>query len=151
LAWAAGFFDGEGTIRTDSKKGGGYPRAEMTINQCCLDPLTRFHNIVGFGNINGPYKVNTPGRTPIYRWQVSGAYRVQAIVAMLWMFLSEPMQDEAAHVLKTMHWEHQESSTPWKFRTCKRGHSYEGNRTKWGQCRECMRPGAEQGAPSRHR
>jgi hypothetical protein len=139
LAWAAGFFDGEGWIRTDPKKGGGHARAEMGINQCCIEPLTRFQGIIGFGNINGPYKVNVPGRTPIYTWSVSGAYRTQAIVAMLWEFLSQPMRDEAAYVLKNMYWESQASSVPWKYRTCKRDHPYEGNRTKWGQCRACMR------------
>jgi hypothetical protein len=67
LAWAAGFFDGEGWANR-SKRG-----VASRINQAGLDGipevLTKFQRIVGVGRIHGPIIVE--GRQPLYYWEVT--------------------------------------------------------------------------------
>ena len=85
------------------------------------------------GTVTGPHPRS--GGNPYYRYDVSGAVKVQAVVAMLWAFLGTMKREQASEVLRNAHWER-----PLKNRTkCNRGHAYEGNRTKYGQCRECMK------------
>lgn len=67
LAWAAGFFDGEGWA---NRSGRG---VHSRINQAGLDGvpevLTKFQRIVGVGRIHGP--VITEGRQPLYHWEAT--------------------------------------------------------------------------------
>ena len=67
LAWAAGFFDGEGWANRQRR--GVHSR----INQAGLDGvpevLTKFHRIVGVGRIHGPVIVE--GRQPLYYWEAT--------------------------------------------------------------------------------
>jgi hypothetical protein len=67
LAWAAGFFDGEGWANR-SKRG-----VQSRINQAGLDGvpevLTKFRRIVGVGRLKGP--VIAEGRQPLYFWEAT--------------------------------------------------------------------------------
>jgi hypothetical protein len=67
LAWAAGFFDGEGW----ANRAGRGVRAR--INQAGPDGvpevLTKFRRIVGVGRIKGP--VTLEGRQPLYYWEAT--------------------------------------------------------------------------------
>ena len=67
LAWAAGFFDGEGWA---NRQGRG---VNSRINQASLDGtpevLTKFQRIVGVGRIHGP--VLAEGRQPLYYWDAT--------------------------------------------------------------------------------
>lgn len=76
LAWAAGFFEGEGCITTASK--GKYAR--LSISGVDKEPLDEFASIVGAGKVYGPYgPYQSAGqRSPIYQWAVQGgtAWRV---------------------------------------------------------------------------
>lgn len=55
LAWAAGFFDGEGHSRSDAKKYGTYIRLDIAQTKS-PELLERFHAAVGErGHICGPY------------------------------------------------------------------------------------------------
>lgn len=65
IAWAAGFYDGEGSTKKKyyhyvSKKGKPQKPNQnimMSVSQANLEPLERFKVAVGNkGNINGPYK-----------------------------------------------------------------------------------------------
>jgi hypothetical protein len=74
LAWAAGFFDGEGSVFCHKKE----PRLQVSISQ--IDPrvLDKFAEAVGLGKVYGPFKGSTP-QTP--RWNyviqnIEGAYAV---------------------------------------------------------------------------
>lgn len=66
LAWAAGFFEGEGTFtlqKSYERKDGShliYPRAQLTQRDESL--LWSFKNIVGVGSVTGPYPSSTSGR-----------------------------------------------------------------------------------------
>lgn len=89
LAWAAGFFDGEGT--TGFYRNGGYRRFVMSVPQNDPRPLERFHAAVeGLGYINWQ-RTGTN-----YVWQVQRFEHTQAVMALLWPFWSEPKREQAS-------------------------------------------------------
>ena len=54
LGWAAGFFDGEGSVTHERRPTGIYIR--LSVTQCGSDrELKEFARIVGRGRVNGPY------------------------------------------------------------------------------------------------
>lgn len=67
LAWAAGFFDGEGWANRSGR--GVHSRMNQASLDGIPDVLTRFHRIVGVGRIKGPVIVE--GRQPLYYWQAT--------------------------------------------------------------------------------
>ena len=86
LAWAAGLFDGEGSTSTYVPKGKTYPRRQMAVSQGGLPEqvpfvLTRFKNIVGVGNVTGPYE-------GLYYWKTTRKDAVDLVGALLWPYLS---------------------------------------------------------------
>lgn len=110
LAWAAGFFDGEGCVSGGLKLGGSKgtsnykarPYITLHCGQTDRYPLERFDAAVQhLGRFYGPY--NHKGKKTYHRpwWQYSASTfeKVQAIVAMLWPFLSEPKREQVGHVL----------------------------------------------------
>ena len=85
-AWAAGFFDGEGTIGAygDARR----PAVSMSLAQASdagvPDTLERFRLAVGAGEIYGPRTVPSPwSKLPQYRWQVHRFAEVERVVALL--------------------------------------------------------------------
>jgi hypothetical protein len=137
LSWSAGFFDGEGT--TGLSKG---RYARMSIHQVDRRPLDRFQSaVLGVGSVIGPYPHKNGRWQPIHQWRVSGS-GAQAVLAMLWPFLSEPKKEQARPVLEVM--SAYFSSPTWTDdsldgKACRRGHPAEKYRTQAGQCRMCMR------------
>ena len=90
VAWAAGFFDGEGTVSvgTDPRTG-RYSAINMEIPQSSAaglpDVLVRFHRIVGVGNVTGPHEPRSPwSRLPQYRWRSGALDDVEHVAALLW-------------------------------------------------------------------
>lgn len=73
LDWAAGFFDGEGTVgfwktsNKSKKTGFVYKRLAAAVAQNSRHTLEEFHKAVGLGKISGPYK-STNGPNSHYRW-----------------------------------------------------------------------------------
>jgi hypothetical protein len=71
IAWAAGFFDGEGTVRISSN------RNYLAVQQNKPEPLLKLQTIFG-GNVHGPYTrtrkafPNKP-QNPYWVWQINGA------------------------------------------------------------------------------
>lgn len=87
LAWAAGFFDGEGNIRFDPRPGRKRGWTQFQVAQQDRRVLDRFVAAIGFGEIYGPY--GPYGKTkPYYLLSIQGFERVQAAAAMLWRWLS---------------------------------------------------------------
>lgn len=79
LAWAAGFYDGEGSSKKiyyhyKTKKGIKKPPTKnivMSVSQAELEPLLRFKKAVdNIGHINGPYQYGTNKR-PYWIWSAS--------------------------------------------------------------------------------
>jgi hypothetical protein len=79
-AWAAGFYDGEGSSKkhkSQYKLKSGKRRIPnekvcMTVSQVHKDSLIRFQKAVnGIGRINGPYKYGA-NKKPYFIWSVAG-------------------------------------------------------------------------------
>ena len=94
LAWAAGFFDGEGSTYVC----GGESMA-LTIQQVIREPLERFRVAIGYEEapIYGPYmyKDNRSGR---YEVRVTGVTRVNAALDLLWPWLGAAKREQAESV-----------------------------------------------------
>ena len=103
LAWAAGFFDGEGCtmIRRDRRLGdptrAPTVNVGIAVNQVDRRVLDRLLAALGTGTIRGPYK--TPGGKDQWRYAADGFARVVAVVAILWPWLGEIKRDQARRVL----------------------------------------------------
>lgn len=99
VAWAAGLFDGEGWVGMARSGRAGYKYLRLAIGQAAPpDVLHRFKAAVGVGDVQGPYK-SKPGCKLHYQYRVRGFEKVQAVVAMLWPFLSRPKKDQAKDAL----------------------------------------------------
>lgn len=110
-AWAAGFFDGEGTIflrRTARHKGGTtgkyYPltTVEMAVAQVRPEPLRRFRKVIGFGKFGGPYNHKQKNHRPYYRWLTAGRPHCHEALSILWPYMSEPKKQQARKVWKLL-------------------------------------------------
>jgi hypothetical protein len=100
LAWAAGFFDGEGSIGHYPMRVDGRPSIRISISQVEAEPLLRFHRAVGhLGAVGGPYAKRPPSR-PQHRFSSASFEHVQAIVAMIWPWLSSVKRAQASMALR---------------------------------------------------
>ena len=150
LAWAAGFFDGEGNTSFGSKPtirrdGSVFKGVMVQIGQAesipgeCPEVLSRFKNAVGgIGVIMGPYPT---GHKPAWRYQASGFEASQAVIAMLWTFLGEVKKKQAKEKLQA--WLAQPRlSCGVKHDDCKGGHGWKNiSYTKKGYryCVDCSK------------
>jgi hypothetical protein len=102
LAWAAGLFDGEGTF-TESHGCQGpnrYVQHRAKLNMTDEDVVRRFHIAVGVGTVIAvPVPKKYPHYKPQWMWGVSRFEGVQAVIAMLWPFLSAPKRKRAKELL----------------------------------------------------
>lgn len=104
LAWAAGFFDGEGSTSCSPKiiKGRNYLFLCMQLSQVgelMPETLQRFRDAVGIGKIYGPYQPATSTRQPVWKWQVQAESDVKAVVEKLKPYLSEVKVAQATYCL----------------------------------------------------
>jgi hypothetical protein len=83
LAWAAGVFDGDGTVSGYPRKPGHSRAVQVTVYQATTPVLERFRDVVGgHGGIYGPYR----GR--LYHWTTKRLEAVAAVCEQLWPALS---------------------------------------------------------------
>jgi len=98
LAWAAGFYDGEGCICVQQPSG---VCLDIKIAQVDLRPLKRFLGAVCFGKIAGPYtRENRPKSKPFYYYRVNKWEDVQQVICCLWNWLSEPKKEQIVKCFK---------------------------------------------------
>jgi hypothetical protein len=102
LAWAAGFFDGEGwcgRLRTEGRRT-AQPHAR--VNQADPDgvpvALVRLREALGVGRIGGPYKKE--GRIDLYRWEVSSQGDVRSTLEHLSGHLGQVKLDQFTSALE---------------------------------------------------
>jgi hypothetical protein len=98
LAWAAGFYDGEGCTyaREAGRRQNRGSGIGMAIQQIDLRPLERFQSaVLGVGNLRGPYQhASAKGRSPMYSWAIYNWRDANAVIGLLWEFLSEPKRQQ---------------------------------------------------------
>jgi hypothetical protein len=81
LAWAAGFFDGEGWARKKKPRGVGAQINQAGVNGVPPSLLRFQASLGGLGRIGGP--VSQPGRKDLYHWVVSSKHDVAELVRLL--------------------------------------------------------------------
>lgn len=161
LAWAAGFFDGEGSTFVLGRK----KHPKISITQAPDPPdgtppkvLDRFYRAVGgIGNVEGPYYEKT-GKAKWF-YTAHGHEMVQAVIALTWNWLGGVKRDQAANALRRHREIPRGARNPGvRFGrplnvVCKRGHDYSdvvltpsGGRT----CRPCRNLSARENR-RRHR
>ena len=152
LAWAAGFFDGEGHVgasvgrfraRTEWGRRRETVRRDvyLVVGQVERQVLDRFRRAVGCGAVSGPYihpvMAKRGNEQPRYAFQTARFEHIQAIVVMLWTWLSPVKRAQAVAALTTMRMRstHQ--------RECRHGHprtpenTYVSGRGRYRSCRTC--------------
>lgn len=142
LAWAAGFYDGEGSTITQVESRDRRVTLQICVSQCDVGPLERFQRALGgIGAIYGPTPRPKPQWRPLYQFRINRFEHSQAAIAMLWRFLCEPKREQAAEAMQRYH---RERSQVYRFKNqqvCRNGHP----RDRWTlaagrtRCLECVR------------
>ena len=106
LAWAAGFFGGDGTVsacQASSENPARYLRARIAQAGPTGEPdvLRRFKAALNdAGSIRGPFNPNNPCRQPQYAWQASGSAGVELILQRLWSSLDDAKREQARRAIR---------------------------------------------------
>jgi hypothetical protein len=108
LAWAAGFFDGEGSTRATHDKRCKSCYIRIALPQIHREVLDRFQGAVGGkGKIYGPYKIRQSpnqgvysgrGRQPLFYWCVGHKQGIE-VINLLWPYLSTQKRIQATKAL----------------------------------------------------
>jgi hypothetical protein len=88
LAWAAGFFDGEGSTCLCNNS------LRLQVSQNELEPLERFRVAVGVGKINRRWRTNGFKDRWNYMYWVGGA-NAKTALDLLWPYLSSIKRRQA--------------------------------------------------------
>jgi hypothetical protein len=108
IAWAAGLFDGEGHTRANDAQKGSVPI--LSISQIDRGVLDRFRSaVVGLGTVHGPYgpyTSSTKNAKPHYVFRTSNYEHTQAVIALLWKYLSAVKRAQILGVLRRKRVEH---------------------------------------------
>lgn len=147
LAWAAGFFDGEGST-VIHRHGRDMPSIGLSISQSTGPALLlRFQRAAGgLGLVAGPYA--TKGGLPVHQFRTYGFTKVQAIVAMLWPWLGDVKRAQAVSRLDELAARQRDLITARE--ACTSGHRWVGDGAARGStfsinirgtkiCRICIR------------
>ena len=94
IAWAAGLYEGEGHIRSTTPHS---KSLQLLINMTDVEPLEQFRDTFAAGKVRGP----TPRGEykPIWHYGLYNFEQIQAIVAMMWPWLSPRRREQAMRVL----------------------------------------------------
>jgi len=138
LAWAAGLFEGEGSISFSGSRNGVHLQLSMTDK----DVIDKFARVVGAGKVYGP-EVRGPSHwKSIYHWSLRHSYEVSRIIRMLIPFLGERRAAKAHEALVRL----ESNRGPWADMThCLSGHPYTDENTyvdrasKRRNCRTCSK------------
>ena len=97
IEWAAGLFEGEGTITHHSNRP---DKPKLAINMTDLDVMQSFATSIGYGNVTGPYPYKTrPQNKPCYRWEVGKKVEVIRILKLLLPFFGKRRKQRAEQAL----------------------------------------------------
>jgi hypothetical protein len=104
LAWAAGFFDGEGHTRSRPISNRGRQSPILSVEQVDIRALQRFHKaVLGVGRMYGPYGPYQGNKQPYYRWQTTNLPESIAACGLLWNWLGPVKRGQMAARFR-LHW-----------------------------------------------
>lgn len=98
FAWAAGFYDGEGSLTlVKSKKGlqRQYYRLNLNVVQTDRSVLERLQQALPYGKIYGPYRQGRGHHKDYWQWHVDVFQNIQQAICCLWPWLSQPKRAQA--------------------------------------------------------
>lgn len=99
IAWAAGLFEGEGSISLRRLRDGSAAQATVSIDMTDPDVIIQLAARLGIGRLHGPYKGTNK---PRYRWTVSRLADVETFCTWVYPFLGERRQARIRQVLGEM-------------------------------------------------
>ena len=106
FAWAAGIFEGEGTLSFGPRsegKGGTLRRASVGMTDG--DVVQHFYEVVGVGHLNGPYARRSAAtgkeHKPMYFWTCQRWPDLEGFLRRLEPFLGQRRGDRAREMLAT--------------------------------------------------
>lgn len=148
LAWAGGFFDGEGSTfirRRDQYVAVGISQSD---DEGPPAVLARFQRAVGgIGILSGPIRVKTPaGERGETKWiyNAFGHEMAQAVIAQIWPWLGSAKREQASRAFRAHREfrERKQRSPGTTFgrppqETCKRGHDLSLAEQQPGRSRQC--------------
>lgn len=88
IAWAAGIFEGEGTVTPKCGKGSQH-RYQAAVIMTDEDVLRRFSDVVGLGRFYGPYQPTNPRALPIWRWMTTKNSEVATLFELIGPWLGK--------------------------------------------------------------
>jgi hypothetical protein len=88
VSWAAGLFEGEGTI---TQCGG---RLVVRVKMTDEEVVYEFARIIQFGEVYGPYQHGGPVRKPYWIWHAD-EYEALDVLEILWPWLSGRRKGQA--------------------------------------------------------
>lgn len=88
IAWAAGFYEGEGHLSYRTGNGGPL----VVINQCNKEPLDKLQALFG-GQVYGPKKVKG-GRQDVYIWNLTKHTESRSFIYSIFPYLSDKKQKD---------------------------------------------------------
>lgn len=104
LAWAAGLFEGEGTIATRRIGKREQDRAIVaSIRMTDEDVIRKFCKIIQMGTVREPSKPKNPKWKPLWTWQVGSFEKSQALAAILWPWLCSRRRSKITQLLTEYH------------------------------------------------
>jgi hypothetical protein len=102
LAWAAGFFDGEGNANYCVRRyrdGHGVSRSlTVQISQVGRASLDRFAGAVGVGHVTGPYRKR--GGRPAHKYAAHGRDAAARILELLSPYLGDAKRGQLAEAIR---------------------------------------------------
>ncbi len=95
LAWAAGLFDGEGSVNNAAKG-----KLRLSVAQTDREVLDRFAKAVGLGTVNGPYGPYEDGPTkkPLFAYTANTRH-AEKVLNDLWPYLSSVKKEDARRAI----------------------------------------------------
>ena len=99
LAWAAGFFDGEGSTMATRRRGRSRTPPRLSITQVDRRSLFRFQTAVGgLGYVSKPYRRRNKltGRVSLQSvWRLTRREHTEAVLGLLWPWLGDAKREQA--------------------------------------------------------
>jgi len=139
LAGAGWFFNGEGHVGVhvgpDRKRRDLYLTISQAKDRWVLDKFREF--VGGLGRVSGPFvrSYRNPKENDVYYYQLYRFEHVQAVIAMMWAWLSPTKKAQATTALVSMRDRYTHS------KTCRFGHTWTPENTykagKYRYCRTC--------------
>lgn len=142
LAGAGWFFNGEGHVGSSVGKTRKWVRRDLYLSLSQTDPwvLNKFREFVGgLGKVTGPFArtYRNPKEHDVYYYQLTRFEHIQAVIAMMWGWLSPIKKAQAKAALLAMR------DRPTHQPVCKYGHPRTPENIyisgKYRHCKACRR------------